>query len=112
MRKPLGIQKCDRRTDLPTDLPTDTAKCRVACPRLEKVKAEGDRGTAKEAKERQSTRKGKRGGRRKVEILLNWRPFLSRDKKTESERDTSKNQRMPQAQGRSESTICAARRDV
>ena len=34
MQKLLGIQKCDRRTDLPTDLPTDTARCRVACPRL------------------------------------------------------------------------------
>ena len=30
MRKPLGIQKCDGRTDRPTD----TARCRVACPRL------------------------------------------------------------------------------
>ena len=30
MRKPLGIQKCDR----PTDVPTDTARCRVACLRL------------------------------------------------------------------------------
>ena len=42
MRKPLGIQKCDRSTDGPidrrtdrqTDGPTDTARCRVACPRL------------------------------------------------------------------------------
>ena len=34
MRKPLGIQKCNRRTDGPTNLPTDTARCRVACPRL------------------------------------------------------------------------------
>ena len=29
-RKPLGIQKCDGRTDGPTD----TARCSVACPRL------------------------------------------------------------------------------
>ena len=29
-QKPLGIQKCDRRTDGPTD----TARCRVACTRL------------------------------------------------------------------------------
>ena len=34
MRKPLGIQKCDG----PTDRPTDTARCRVACPRLKKMK--------------------------------------------------------------------------
>ena len=34
MQKPLGIQKCDGRTDGPTDLPTNTARCRVACPRL------------------------------------------------------------------------------
>ena len=38
-QKPLGNQKSDRRTDGrtdgPTDLPTDTARCRVACPRLE-----------------------------------------------------------------------------
>ena len=32
IRKPLGIQKLYRRTDLPTD----TAKCRVACPRLKR----------------------------------------------------------------------------
>ena len=37
MQKPLGIQKCDGRTDLPTYRPTDTARCRVACPRLKKV---------------------------------------------------------------------------
>ena len=30
MRKPLGIQKCCRRTDGPTE----TTRCRVACPRL------------------------------------------------------------------------------
>ena len=35
MQKPLGIQKCDGRTDLPIDLPTDTARCRVECPQLE-----------------------------------------------------------------------------
>ena len=34
MQKPLAIQKCDGRMDVPTDRPTDTAKCRVACPRL------------------------------------------------------------------------------
>ena len=38
MQKPLGIQKCDGRTDGqtdgPTDLPTNTARCRVACLRL------------------------------------------------------------------------------
>ena len=43
MQKPLGIQKCDGRTDgptyRPTDLPTDTARCRVACPRLKSKKA-------------------------------------------------------------------------
>ena len=39
MRKPLGIQKCDGRTDEPTyRLPTDTARCRVACPRLKRRK--------------------------------------------------------------------------
>ena len=32
MRKPLEVQKCDGRTDLPTD----TARCRLACPRLKK----------------------------------------------------------------------------
>ena len=34
MQKPLGIQKCDGRTDIPTYRPTNTARCRVACPRL------------------------------------------------------------------------------
>ena len=34
MRKPLGIQKCDGRTDGPTYRPTDTARYRVECPRL------------------------------------------------------------------------------
>ena len=33
MRKQLGFQKCDGRTDIPTD----TARCRVACPRLKIV---------------------------------------------------------------------------
>ena len=36
-QKPLGIQKCNRRTDGRTHGPTDTARCRVAYPRLKVV---------------------------------------------------------------------------
>ena len=44
MQKTLGIQKCDRHTDLPTD----TARCRVACPRLKrKRKNDSIKGTEK-----------------------------------------------------------------
>ena len=34
MQKPFGIQKCDGPMDRPTYQPTDTARCRVACLRL------------------------------------------------------------------------------